>query len=95
MTSGLRTTLFAGGATKSRELWSSMEKRRQILEDVLAQWHRLNLDLVLCPTFAFASVPIKAAGKLKREQKKIMPTSYFFLIGNKIVMILKPPVFTL
>jgi Asp-tRNA(Asn)/Glu-tRNA(Gln) amidotransferase A subunit family amidase len=50
-----------------------MHKRQQILEEISSQWHKLNLDLVLCPTLPFPALPIKAAGKLKRNkiQKKV------------------------
>ena len=49
-----------------------MEKRRKLLSEISEQWHSLNLDLLLSPTFPFPALPIKAAGWLKRMEIEIL-----------------------
>ncbi|CAL8109904.1 unnamed protein product [Orchesella dallaii] len=58
-------TMFRGGAEKSSDLMLAAGERGKLLQQMATEWEKHNLDLLLCPTFPFAAVPLKDAGYLK------------------------------
>jgi fatty acid amide hydrolase len=58
-------TFFRGGSGNSKDLWTRLGDRKKMIEDLTNQWKKLNLDLLLCPSFPFPAVATNLTGRLQ------------------------------
>lgn len=56
--------MFGAGAVSSKELWDNQGEKKKVIEEMHAEWERLELDAVLCPLFPFAAPLINYPGLL-------------------------------
>lgn len=58
------SVLFGAGACSSTDLWDATGDKCNIIEEVLEEWKRLNLNAVICPLFPFPAPPVNLPGLL-------------------------------
>lgn len=56
--------MFGAGAVTSKDLWENQGGKRKVIEDMHAEWERLELDAVISPLFPFPAPLIQYPGLL-------------------------------
>jgi len=58
------SALLGAGACSPTELWESTGEKNRIINEVLTEWKKLNLDAVVSPVFPFPAPLINYPGLL-------------------------------
>ena len=64
-------SMFGACAETSQDLWKAEGEKKALLEQVLAEWQRLELDTVLCPIFPFPAPPADYPGLLPSKETDV------------------------
>jgi len=75
--------MVGAGAVSSQELWDAAGVQKDITNQLIQDWQRLELDALLCPTMPFPAPPVNAPAILPCTYIRFLRYSvYSFIIRN-------------